>query len=196
MELEGIFKELNSQINPELLYDVDREDDAIKVEIIEKVRSGDKNPPTLTNLTLFGFDNVIPLDQDLIVSYQPLLLHSKKGMNKTCDGVLIASIGGHPCFVVMEMKSSLSNLSQHVDKMRAGKNLVDYLKIIILEYLDIDISKWDTYYCVFHTADPKRETIHSTLDMKDPHKPIYFCVENNDRFSALKLINRSLLTIG
>ncbi len=193
MELESIFKELSSQFNRDLLYNVTQEERGLKVEIFEKIKKNDKNPPTLTHLTLFGFDYVIPLDQDRITPYRPNILYLKKEMNRSCDGILIASIQENPCFIIVEMKSSLSNRAQHIEKMRAGKILVSYLKDIILEYLNINITEWNTYYCIFHIADPKRETIFGDAPSQDPQKPVYFCVENYDRFSALKLINRPLL---
>ena len=193
MLLQEIFTCLSTEIDSSLCCTVNRADEYCEVILNEKVRKGDANPPTLTKLTLFGFDEVISINQDLIKTYSPILLPKMKAINKTCDGILIAMVGGVPYFFVTEMKSSLSNMREHIWKMQAGKNIVSYLKCIFSEYLNIDTFGWDTYYCVFHIADPKRETNGDVLISKDPRAPVYFCVENNDRFSALKLINHSLL---
>ncbi|AVF06633.1 hypothetical protein J7S89_02035 [Acinetobacter baumannii] len=193
MPIEEIFTCLKREINPSICCVAKPAENGVEVILTEKVRRTDPNPPALNKLTLFGFDEVISINQDLVRAYYPILLPTKKAINKTCDGILLAAIKGKLYFLVTEMKSSLSNMNEHILKMQAGKNMVSYLKCILSEYLGIDTSSWNTYYCIFHIADPKRETNESLLISCDPKYPMYFCVENNDRFSALKLINESLI---
>lgn len=193
MTFREIFTRLSAEINTEIFCPVKKVGTHFEVILTEKVRKSDPNPPTLTKLTLFGFDEVISINQDLIKPYNPILLPDKKAINKTCDGILLALISGKPYFFVTEMKSSLSNMQEHVWKMQAGKNIISYLKCIFSEYLDIDTHSWHTFYCVFHVADPKRTTDESIKLSQNPKQPVYFCVENNDRFSALKLINEPII---
>lgn len=192
MSLEKIFQKLHSSIDSSICCS-SAPGTGFEVFLKEDIKKGDKTPPTLNKLTIFGFDEVIAIDQDLVKTYSPLLLRGKKAMGKTCDGILLAVIKNKPCFLVIEMKSSLSNKNEHAWKMQAGKNMISYLKCVCFEYLDIDISTWPIFYCIFHIADPKRSTHEQIPISHDPKNPAYFIVNNNDRFSALKIINVPLI---
>lgn len=154
-----------------------------------------KNPKEtkLKKLTITGFTDVVALNQDHITSFKPALFPKEKGISKSCDGIVFCLVNEEPHIIVFDMKSSLSNISEHIWKTKCGRNFLSYLKCVLEQFFDKNLNDWSICYCIFHTGDPKRTTGTEPEVSKDPKNPVHHCVNDGDTVHVNKILGKKLL---
>lgn len=154
-----------------------------------------KNPKEtkLKKLTITGFTDVVAINQDQITTYKPILFANEKGIGKTCDGIVFCIVGEKPYIIVFDMKSSLSNMGEHIWKTKCGRNFLSYLKCVLEQFFDQTLNDWNICYCIFHTGNPKRTTGTELEISSDPKQPIYYCVNDGDTIHVNKIVGNKLL---
>lgn len=185
-----IIQHLNMMLNPQILSGVQDFQGNKQIEFKET-----QNPKEtkLKKIVITGFDDVVAINHDKISICNPSLFAAKHGSKKTCDGIVFCILDDKPYIIVFDMKSSLSNESEHILKTKSGKNFLSYLNCVLQEFENKSISNWTTYYCIFHASEPKRETGIESSVSRDPSNPIYYRVENGEEIPLRKILGKPLL---
>lgn len=143
----------------------------------------------LKRINFVGFDKVVPIDQDKFSLGPKKNFFKFKGYNKTCDGVFFLTIDEKPIVLIFDVKSSRSNSGDHILKMKAGENFVNYIKSTSKIFSNIDFSEFQCFFCIFYKEiSPKRETSFQIEVSSDPNNPSYIAVDNDDVISARRIL--------
>jgi hypothetical protein len=182
--------QLSQSLDQSFLYSINSNAGVNSIDFLEN-----KNPKEtkLKKLTITGFSHVVAINQDKITAYKPSIFKTIKGINKTCDGIVFCVVRGDPYIIVFDMKSSLSNESEHIWKTKCGRNFLSYMNCVLEQFLNVDLSAWKVCYCIFYAGDPKRTTDITPQVSYDPADPCYHNVSNGDVVSVLQVIGKPLI---
>ena len=173
-------KNMLAGIDPHFLYPVDDN----KIYFVEKQKEA-----KLKRITFTGFDEIVPINQDKFNISPSKNLFVFKGYSKTCDGVFFTIVDNNPSILVFDVKSSRTNTNDHISKMKAGENFVNYIKSTLKIFSNIDISEFKCYFCIFYPEfSPKRETSLRVDISSDPNNPTYIAVENDQTISTRRIL--------
>lgn len=172
-------QEISTHINQSLLYKVAN-------GMIHFVESGKQ--ATLNSLFISGLEQVVAINHDVFVPAK-IVLFDFEAFRKTCDGVFLGFIGNKAFILIFDVKSSDKDIQNHIMKMKAGKNFVNYLNNSLQIFGGFNIDEFIPYYCIFHLKVSEKRTTNLNVGIsQNPKVPTYIAVENNEKINIRKIL--------
>lgn len=147
----------------------------------------------LKNVSISGFQKVVPIDQDKFTLSPSDNLFNFGNYNKTCDGVFFGIVDSKPIILIFDVKSSRSQTSSNILKMKGGINFANYIKSTLEVFSEVDFSEFECYFCIFHPIySPSGKTSLMSQPSQDPNKPVYIPVNDGDIVSIRRILGLRL----
>ena len=182
----------NSRKIDELLANVDSRFLHKTVDDVVLFVESDKEAK-LNTMSISGFQKVVPIDQDKF-TLAPTNLFNFKNYSKTCDGIFFGIVDTRPIILVFDVKSSRKNTTNHIFKMKAGINFVNYVKSTLQIFSEIDYSDFECYFCIFYLEFGNGTKTSLRMETsQDPNAPIYIPVNNGDVINIRRVLGLKLI---